>query len=391
MLPRFHCPSVCVCMKTATSQLMATVLLMACDGLADAHTSPPPLASFHGTLSLAEHTPAPEGDLRLAIMWQTRSEVDLSSEEDPAFPCNVDESKLPLDPQSWTGRVDPGMAGYTHLSAGFAQQQVRLEGEFPAKFELDLTEPPPPEALAVALGDGFDPMWMAQGQLVVYRDGNSNGKLDESTFAKPSPDQLLGLGARTYYSGPEPRYIIQYIERRPVLDERRARWNISSVTGTVDETQLRWYAQQYDYLRAGYNLVQVDEHWENYERLPNDTAVSLVIEANIAPLSLCQEVCQKPDDYECPANPSDLPAPEPSAWSDFDDGIDRSWYFEDAEVSVQLGTHCTLDENDRETYEYWRSECRGCVCPSIHCVYRREQLPAGVELPCQKFRPTVTR
>lgn len=39
--------------------------------------------------------------------------------------------------------------------------------------------------------------------------------------------------------------------------------------------------------------------------------------------------------------------------------------------------------------DYWRSECRGCVCASIQCTYRREQLPAGVELPCQEFRSST--
>jgi hypothetical protein len=41
--------------------------------LADAHTAPPSLASIRGTLSLADHANAPEGDVRFAVLREVEA------------------------------------------------------------------------------------------------------------------------------------------------------------------------------------------------------------------------------------------------------------------------------------------------------------------------------
>ncbi|HKP56344.1 MAG TPA: hypothetical protein VJV78_06480 [Polyangiales bacterium] len=391
MLPNFQWRDVYLIMKNALAQLMAASLLLGCDGLADAHTRPPPLASFRGTLSLSEHSAAPEGDVLLAIMWEVGSDPDAGlAPDDPADPCALDESQRPPDPDSSTARGDINRVGYSHLPLGFAAQQVRLKSEFPVKFTLELTEPPPPEALAMSLMDFFEPKFMASGELVVYRDGNSNGKLDMSTFAHASPDQLLAVSALSAWTRGNADVFVEYIERPVVFDEQRARSTNLGGTPGADEAALQRYAHSYDYLEPGYNLTRLvtDGYMLSYERLPDDTEISLVLDEDLpVQQKLCQQICRKPDDAGCPSSPEDFPPMEAGAWISGDDETALSWYSGGAARAVDGGYFCSIDEFGNHTIEYYRSECQGCVCEVVQCLYRREELGPDVQLPCRSYQP----
>jgi hypothetical protein len=72
-------------------------------------------------------------------------------------------------------------------------QELPLVPEFPARYELRITELPPTMPMAEEddepIGDGSG-RW-ALGVVVGYEDGNGNGELDLSTVDVPSPDRVV--------------------------------------------------------------------------------------------------------------------------------------------------------------------------------------------------------
>jgi hypothetical protein len=99
-------------MKARTKQshaVLSMALLVgafaACQGLADVHTSAPPLASIHGTLSLGSNATAPTGDVKLAILWDVPTEQPSADTRDPSNPCAVDPLKLAKNPVN-AGGID---------------------------------------------------------------------------------------------------------------------------------------------------------------------------------------------------------------------------------------------------------------------------------------------
>ncbi len=281
-------------------------------------------------------------------------------------------SKLPDDPTQWSGSADPLTLGYARFERRFAEQQVEVATQFPAQFTLNLSAPPPRQALATPLANYFEPRVMADGQLVVYRDANANGVLDLSTFAEPSTDEVLSVSAGPSLPALDRQHSIQYIEREPLFDDAAAR-----ADGFLGDAS---YVHQYDYLEPGYNLVAVNAAGTSFKRLPEDEPISLRLDANPwSRQALCQEYCQKPDDYECPADPADLPRTDKRSEYESDDTAGNSWHFTDGTRFVQGGESCSIGPSGVPAYEYWRLDCDGCVCESLRCNYEHHELPQAVE------------
>jgi hypothetical protein len=75
-------------------------------------------------------------------------------------------------------------------------QEVTVTPEFPARFTLEVMTPPPKEAMTALLSKAGENtgVQFASGTVVVYSDGNGNGKLDlVSADWQASGDQILGL------------------------------------------------------------------------------------------------------------------------------------------------------------------------------------------------------
>src|SRR5262249_23919984 len=137
---------------------------------------------------------APQGDLRLSILW-TGNEA--SRDRDGGGAC-----------------ANGAAMGYRAETKLF-EQRLDLTTDFPAAFSVELDEPPPEQALFTPWsGEGADPgTKQAGGELIVYRDGNHNGRLDRHDLDERSPDQVLGVGWGITPSGVSQhhRYQIQYL------------------------------------------------------------------------------------------------------------------------------------------------------------------------------------
>jgi hypothetical protein len=370
------------CLKSASTLsvvLLANgVMLGACQGLADEHTGAPPLASIQGTLSLAPSTQAPTGDVKLAIMWDLYPGQGPSSDtRDPSNPCAVDPSKLAKNPRNVGGYDFPGAVGYHQFQRAFAEQQISIETAFPVQFTLNITEPPSPEALH-APAPYFKSSLFASGQFVVYRDGNSNGKLDASTFESPSPDELLSASAGGILPAPSVTHTLEYIDRKPVFDLQAAQRD-----GLGEAHIAGDYRHQFDDLQPGYNLIELDADGSPPRRVADDTSIALN-PTPFAQLQLCAESCQKPDDFVCPANPADLPTPENRAhYSRSETG--SSWYYFD-EPRTHLSTaNCIELSSGQRYFDYTSAVCESCVCETRECAYWSHKLPEGVSLPCSGY------
>lgn len=116
----------------------------------------PPYLTLSGRITAADVSTPP--DVRIALLWQ---------------------------------------ADHTGVQS-YAEQLVSVRAEFPVRFELGLTALPPAEVVhAVPSSTSFpdvDPaLQWAVGTLVVYADGNGNGRLDVvPTSDATSPDTVLG-------------------------------------------------------------------------------------------------------------------------------------------------------------------------------------------------------
>jgi hypothetical protein len=380
MLPNHPRPIVYECMNVASihfrPKLLAAVLVqcslvVACQGLADAHTPPPPLASFRGTLSLASGMKAPQGNVKLAIRWDIENFPTSADTQDPSNPCAVDPSKVSDLPAGFEGHQDPLDIGYFQTELAFAEQQLELESEFPLRFTLNLSEPPPLEVLHTPWS-GFKPSLYGSGQFVVYRDGNANGKLDASRFDKPSPDQLLAASAIGQYPAQRgATYTVEYVDRVPEFD--------GSAGGHSENL--------YDYLEPGYNLVQTDPSWDKPKRLPERASIELVLnERPILEQWLCTQFCAKPADFDCPADPADLPAVDARAEYNFTSDSDRGWYYVAGSQTILGNTHCQEQfESGARYFEYNESTCEGCTCENRRCAYWADKLPTGAQLPCASY------
>jgi hypothetical protein len=131
------------------------------NGLAGNHYRPP-YATIHGTITASDVT-VPTPDVRVALGWLA---------------------------------VQPGQGAFQ------VTQSVSVKAQFPTKFDLDVTDLPPPQAVSgfftdewryQAIAGGLDPtMRWAQAVVLVYEDDNGNGQLDLAPPGQKSPDRVLG-------------------------------------------------------------------------------------------------------------------------------------------------------------------------------------------------------
>ncbi len=147
-----------------TRVLGLSILALAGCGEAASSDYAPPIATLHGHLS--GEVAGIAHPLRVALVWET-----------------------------------PG-----HLN--YVVQESAIHPEFPARFKLTLTEPPPEAAMQTGLLTAeYDSIRVAVGHLAVYEDLNDNGSFDLiPADAHQRIDRLLsdGEGGRievSYYEG----------------------------------------------------------------------------------------------------------------------------------------------------------------------------------------------
>jgi len=221
---------------------------------------------------------------------------------------------------------------------------------------------------------------------VVYRDGNSNGKLAASTFASPSPDELLSASAGGILPTPSVTYTIEYVDRQPVFDEQAARRDQLGLGSALASGDFgSFYRHQFDDLQPGYNVIEMDADGSPPRRLPDDTSIALVLDPTpYAQLQLCAQSCQKPDDFVCPADPAEVPAPESRAhYSQSDTGA--SWYYFDESRTHTSDVSCIELSSGERYFDYTSFVCEGCVCETHECAYWGDKLPEGLSLPCSAY------
>jgi hypothetical protein len=349
-------PCVCVHQEAAmklrwATRLGALLALAGCDRLADENTRGPALAKMSGTLILGDGMDPPEGQLRLSMLWQ-----NYAASGEAEVVCGDNEQI--------------GRGGETVLF----EHQLELDTDFPAAFSVELSEPPPAGAL---MPSSTDPsVDLANGDLVVYRDVNGNGRLDLHGFAGSSPDQVIGSsdGISMRGEGQRARYRIVY------LSDDIPFAGANEVEGDGS---------------AGYTLTvsrwDEEDGWSFEAGPPEDAEIELTLAATpYLQRFTCSETCQADEELECPENPADLDfaslgEPLPSRVVPV-----VHWEHVEGEHTVLTSLECLrgpTGENDdmREVYAFNRITYAGCVWTSLACRYDKSQLPAGVELPCGEW------
>jgi hypothetical protein len=296
-----------------------TCLFIGCDELASSETQAPPLATLSGLIEVPEGIKPPEGDLKLALVWYPTASEFSKTKEPPEYPFE-------------SGSCSDSGCIYTDY-AGSAAQQVDLEPKFPARFKLNITEPPPQEVL-FPRPDGIPGVWAFVGTLVLYKDTNHNGKLDKSSLGRTSKDVILGnseftelfrIGNREKGEGFE----IVYSDAPMRVDR------------TLD-------------LDAGYTLFR-QKMWDFGCRGDSITKVDLGTEISISVSEnpkLQQVICDerrevKDDSFVCPASASELPRGS------------CTWDFS--------GSSGVLVEASLSWSGY---TCEGCSCKVAQCEYK---------------------
>lgn len=196
------------------------------EGAATSDYNPPfpPLGTITGAVEMGT-APPPTGDVHMALVWSGHTSGNAKIGQDIRIQTEVD-----------------GIAS-------------------PVKFRLDITSPPPSESLEQQQvprlpnrGSGIDEARMAAGQLVVYEDGNGNGKLDFiPDGASSSPDRLLGV---------DEAHDIRYLEgTQDDIDYANERWSTGTATGVVRYVDGQGYVAvpRFDGppLERGFNLMEV--------------------------------------------------------------------------------------------------------------------------------------
>jgi hypothetical protein len=280
---------------------------------------------------------------------------------------------------------------------------LALQAKFPFEFMFKIDEPPPPEALQRVVDTKEPGMLLAQGDLIVYRDGNRNGKLDTQTYTRQSPDEILASSrdSQSFTSGDmttEISYSLEYANRKfEPLQSHGALWE-SAPPDLLDS---------YRRLEPGYNLVRdIYRHSKTNNlsdtnetaRVPLDTSIPLVLRADINPDVLCEELCwaegtyrepgRDPTTFACPADPTDLPGVDARAQYDIQTESQKSWSYADGQTSYGGSDDCWEESTGRRFYKWTRTSEQGCAGTQIDCVYTQDALPAGAALPCIAYRPS---
>jgi hypothetical protein len=201
---------------------------------------------------------------------------------------------------------------------------------------LNIGDRAPEEALNPALISAGN---LALGHLVVYRDGNHDGKLELRSGTESSPDRVLG--ASSY-------------------------WRSSPFGPQSNTTSYEFFYADAPTaaLAAGFTLLRIpvdangQQSNSDDSAVPLDTQIEIVLDSRPVVATMnCGEIChQSPYTFPCPADPSDLP-----------EGGDRS---------------CNAGGDG--AFVWRRLVCTGCVCEQQTCEYAPDpdtELPA--EWPCQ--------
>jgi hypothetical protein len=311
------------------------VALLGCGNLADEESSPPALATITGTLSLAEDVEVPDEQIRMALVWRTRESVNVS--DDPEWDSN-------------------GECGLSDRFLDYATQQIALSATFPSQFTLNLTQPPPMEAILLR-EEGGEPIG-AEATIYVYADRNGNGQLDSKPYGGESPDLVLAT------SFPDPW-------RTAVGDEPLGHEVTYFTEPYTDGT---WSAE------AGYSLTSYG--LSGGSSAPIDTPIEL--ELTGAPHLqdfLCESRCEVNADMPapCPTTLDQLPEPpaEAIAFLSYADRNQPGWGWGDG-----TGGHVTEMRSCSEGVLFWTQRaCSGCKCATATCIYT--ELTAGsADWPC---------
>jgi hypothetical protein len=319
---------------------LASVLALGsgCSNLADENSRPPPLAQIAGTLTLADGVEVPDEQLRVTLLWETEESANISDQLSQPTECFATRKLLELEPQV-----------------------VELDGTFPNAFTLDIAEPPPPEAMLTADGEG-SPRIAAQATLVVYADGDGDGMLDSRSAGAPSPDRVLATT--------DPERWRSYIGNEPIQHE------------------VMYYTEPYSFesgpfnldFPAGFSIMRYSLVQGESAVVPIDTPIDLRITG--APYLqdlLCESLCGEYEEVECPANPNDLPQP-PSGAVEFFGGNTGQPGFGWSEEGD--GRHVTLQKIcDASGFSWNRVTCEGCTCWNAGCFYARADV-AQEHWPC---------
>jgi len=327
---------------------MTLLLAGGCGELANQDAEAPALATPSGSVNIASNTTEPDGKLRLALMWHIPESEDQSGE------C------------SELGRSLPARVVEKRFFLGTVEQAIDLPPGFPSAFKLELTMLPPPEAI----WEDEDGVHRAGGTLVVYRDGNDNGRLDPMTDTGPSPDQVLSNDLEHQYGlSSEDRNL----SMRPWGYEV---WYLD---------QPRKYSDRVD-LHSGYNVL---EFQNDGSRVATEIALELLPTAELQS-QLCTNTCVSETPVECPTNPADLPAPPVGAVSGFAQS-GKAWVWENGADGFGYQAQFCIRGPDGYSYSYDRTVANGCSeRQTTRCSYGPALEPSP-DWPCSAYLDLDTR
>ena len=241
------------------------------------------------------------GDLRLALVW---------------YPNFTGSWGLPEPSEQC-----PSPSFSSTVNEPFVSQDRDIADQLPADFSLDIGKRPPKQALPTLAGATLPGI----GQLVVYRDGNSNRRLDLKSPAQGSSDEIVGASSF---------------------------WRTSPFWSPINATvsyELLYAEQDGQALAKGFTLlkVAVDERGlDSGGPVPLDTPIEIVLRNNAKVSAMsCSEICiGGAPRLECPTAPANLPA-------------------------GGEGTCTPSSEQFLASYEWRRTTCSGCNCTEVSCFY----------------------
>jgi hypothetical protein len=293
-------------------------LSIGCDDLATSETIAPPIITISGLIEVPKGVDPPNGDLKVALVW---------------YPDSVD--LLKVDPTIKFPTILNNIEGWHKDYVGIVSQQVDVKPKFPARFQLEVIEPPPKEALRPR-PDGLPGGWNA-AILVLYRDGNHNGKLDMRTGDLATDDEVLGVsdnGTQSIF--PDPSFSVTY--------------TIYYSDAPLDKLELD----------AGFTLVRFEHTSDGcggtIQNVDLDTEIPIPIsnEPKVRTLN-CKELrVLRNDSFVCPDSFSELPESEDP-------------------ITFKPNESNGLNGNHIVTLVWNRNTCDGCTCTTDECEFTMER------------------